>query len=113
VLESALERKGDRVSKEKGSSFWKVFWSDMVVLGDLPNDRIQRFWNGQIVMVDPPRWKMRRFFKVIKNTNDFSKWSYCNKQPTQVKMQWFFLEMVKNTNDFSKWYKWFFKMVLL
>jgi len=99
----------------------------MVVLGDLPNGRIQRFWNGQIVMVDLPRWKMWRFFKVIKNTNDFSKWSYCNKQLVQVKhakifqsgekYEWFFKVFSgKNAMIFfrnGEKYKWFFKMVLL
>jgi len=43
-----------------------IFQSDLIVMGDLL------------------RWKMRRFFQSGKNTNDFSKWSYCNEQPAQV-----------------------------
>jgi len=78
----------------------------MVVLDDLPNGRIQRFWNGQIIMVDLPRWKMQRFFKVMKNTNDFSKWSYCNKRPAHIKMQWIFFRSGEKCELF-------FKIVLL
>jgi aspartate-semialdehyde dehydrogenase len=38
---------------------------------------------------------MQRFFKMVKNTNDFSKWSYCNGRSTQG----------EKYKDFSKWLK--------
>jgi len=37
--------------------------------------------------------KFESFFKVVKNTNDFSKWFYCNGRPAQV----------ENAKVFAKW----------
>ena len=48
-LENALERKGDKVCKEK-DDLWKnkrpFFLSGVVVPDNLFNGKIQKFWNG-------------------------------------------------------------------
>jgi hypothetical protein len=130
-LESTLERKKRYdLHRKRWSLKKKTFWIGMVAPSNLPLGKIQKFWNGQIIVGDLSRWKMRRFFKVVKNSNHFSKWwkiqmifqnsekyeifskwSYCNGRPAQVenakvfakwwKMQRFF-KVVENVNDFSK-----------